>query len=240
MIIKADRSFSKTALVECYDRRYAQPGSIREQDAFYLWTLKKLAPAPGSNLLDVACGEGHLVRFARQRGIQAFGADFSPRAIMLARRLVGSGVVAIADGESLPYPDASFDYLANLGSLEHFLDPAQGILEIRRVLRPGGRAAVLLPNSFYLADIVWHVWRTGYGVSHHQPVERFAAFREWWDFLEAGHLKVQSAFKYNFRFPATGTDWIAYVRRPRRLLYLMSAPFMPFNLSYGFLFICTR
>jgi SAM-dependent methyltransferase len=191
-------------------------------------------------LLDVACGEGHLIRFARQRGVEAFGIDFSLNASLRAQLNVGSPVVALADGEALPFPDGSFDYVMNLGSLEHFLNPLRGVQEVRRLLRHEGQAAFLLPNSYYLADIIWHVWRTGYGVSHRQLLERFATFREWADLLEQGGLRVKKASRYNFCFPRSCDDWRWYLERPQRLLNLLIAPFVPFNLSYSFLYVCTK
>ena len=111
---------------------------------------------------------------------------------------------------------------------------------MRRVLRPEGRAALVLPNSYYLADIFWHVWRTGYSVSHHQPLERFATFGEWSDLIRGGGLEVVKAYKYNFRFPRSAEDWRWYRQHPKKMLYLLIAPFTPFNLSYHFLFICKR
>jgi ubiquinone/menaquinone biosynthesis C-methylase UbiE len=231
---------SRRELIASYDALFGSEASLRDTDAFYRWALGRLSPKPGSRLLDVACGEGHLMKFAHQNGIEAFGIDFSLGATLRARGSMASSVVAVADGEALPFPDESFDYVMNLGSLEHFLHPLRGVEEMRRVLRHEGQAAFLLPNSYYLADIIWHVWRTGYGASHRQLVERFATFREWADLLEQGGLEVRKAKRYNFCFPRSRNDWLWYTRRPQRLLNLLLAPFVPFNLSYSFLYICAK
>jgi SAM-dependent methyltransferase len=223
-----------------YDEMFAGAERLRDSDSFYRWVLDRLNPGPGARLLDIGCGEGILVKVARQRGVQAVGVDLSAVGAGIALHTAGPGTVALSDGERLAFPDQSFDYAANLGSLEHFIHPEAGVREMARVLHPGGRAALVLPNSYYLADIFWHVWRTGYSVSHSQPLERFATCGEWREFLEAGGLNVERTLKYNFRFPRSRADLAWYRRHPRKALNLLLAPLTPFNLSYHFLFICCK
>lgn len=238
--MKVNISFqSKNEIVQRYNEIYKKKGNLRDVDALYRWVLNLLAPSPGQALLDVGCGEGILVRYATERGLVAWGIDISWEAVQLAR--IGSqGRILVSEGESLPFKSESFDYVTNLGSLEHFFDPIQGIYEMKRVLKSSGLAAILLPNSYYIGDIIWHVWRTGYGPRHKQPLERFATFGEWRDLLERGGLQIIRVFKYNFMFPRTPEDWRWYFGRPRKLLYLLLAPFVPFNLSYSFLFLCKK
>jgi len=232
------QALTQEEISAAYNALYAQPGKLRDADALYRWVLDLLAPHPDQTLLDVACGEGVLVRHAEARGIRAVGLDVAWQAARLARQR--SNHILVGAGESLPFSDSSFDFVTNLGSLEHFLDPLQGVHEMRRVLKPGGRVAVLLPNSYYLADIIWHVWRTGYGPNHKQPLERFATYGEWKDLLSQGGLKVERAYKYNFRFPRTMDDWRWYWKHPRKFIYLAAALFIPFHLSYSFLYICQQ
>jgi SAM-dependent methyltransferase len=240
MKVQGNAGISTQELTSSYDELFATSDRLRDSDAFYRWVLDRLDPQPGQRLLDVGCGEGLLVKFARQRGLKAFGIDLSPVGTQIARRTAAEAVIARVDGERLSFPEGSFDLAANVGSLEHFIHPQAGVQEMRRVLRPGGLAALVLPNSYYLADILWHVWRKGYSVSHNQPLERFASYREWWEFLEAGGLEVVRGYKYNFRFPRSASDWGWYRRHPRKFLNLLLAPVTPFNLSYHFLFICRR
>ena len=106
------------------------------------------------------------------------------------------------------------------------------------MLRPGGRAAIVLPNAYYLADIIWHVWRTGRGPSHKQALERFATIGEWRDLLEMMGLAPRCIRPYNFLWPRSRADWRWYARRPRKLLYLLSGLLTPRNLSCQFLYLC--
>jgi hypothetical protein len=98
----------------------------------------------------------------------------------------------------------------------------------------------MLPNAFYAADLVWWVWRKGRSPSHNQPLERFAAFADWAALLERNGLKICRGYKYNFMFPRSRLDWEYYCRFPRKLLYLAVSPFIPFNFSYSFLYLCRK
>ena len=220
-----------------YDVLFAQ-GALREATAFYRWVLRALDAPPGARLLDVACGQGLLLAEAQRHGLMAHGVDFAHEAVEASRRAAPGAAVLLANGERLPYDDASFDCVACLGSLEHYEDPWQGAREIRRVLRPGGRAAIVLPNAYYLADILWHVWRTGRGPSHKQDLERFAIIREWGDLLAMMGLAPRRVRPYNFLWPRSLADWRWYLRRPRKLLYLLSGLVTPRNLSCQFLYLC--
>lgn len=220
-----------------YDQRFAE-GDFHESESFYKWVLKCLDPTPEKALLDVSCGEGHLLKWAsRLYDVRVWGIDISKVALALSLQNVDRVKLSRCDGINLPFPNDTFHYITNLGSLEHYMDILQGIQEMARVLRPDGKVAILLPNSYYLADVIWRVWRTGYGPSHQQPLERFATVGEWSDMLSKGGIEVIHAYAYNFHFPTSCRDWQWYQERPRRFLNLLIAPFVPFNLSYCFLFI---
>ncbi|HEY1830813.1 MAG TPA: ubiquinone/menaquinone biosynthesis methyltransferase [Acidimicrobiales bacterium] len=103
-------------------------------------TVDALALAPGSLVLDLACGTGDLTRLAQKEGYRVVGADLS--AGMLRANKSGASLVE-ADGSRLPFPDGSFDGLVCGYALRNFTDLAEALGETARVLRPGGRLAVL-------------------------------------------------------------------------------------------------
>lgn len=82
------------------------------------------------------------------QGARVFGIDLSPPIARDARTEIGAGVLhaAIADVRRLPFVDASFDAVYSMGTVEHFAETDQALAEIRRVLKPGGRAIVGVPN----------------------------------------------------------------------------------------------
>ncbi|HEX9092242.1 MAG TPA: methyltransferase domain-containing protein, partial [Anaerolineales bacterium] len=228
MRINKEKQLSQNEIALIYDELFKGTGRLRDSDALYNWVLDRLKPTAGSKLLDVACGEGLLVKAARQRDVLGIGVDLSAQGVKLAKHRLGVAVLSIGNGESLPFAEQSFDFVTNIGSLEHFADPPAGIREMVRVLKPGGRVALLLPNSYYLIDLIWQVWRTGYGPSHNQPLEIFATFREWWELIEKYGLVVLKAYKYNFCFPRSKADIHWYQQHPRKVLNLLVSPFVPF------------
>ena len=95
------------------------------------------------SLLDVGCGNGRVARLLAERvgDVRAVDVDASPE------WADGDGVVfQVADGEELPFEDASFDLVHSKDSLHHMNDPARALAEYRRVLRPGGTALIVEAN----------------------------------------------------------------------------------------------
>jgi SAM-dependent methyltransferase len=221
---------------EGYDALYSV-ASLSKIDSFYLWCLDQMQLPAGASLLDVSCGAGELVRLASRRGVRAMGIDFSQVVAQVAHRNVNPSV-AVADGERLPFTDSSFDFVSNIGSLEHFLNPAQGALEMARVLRPGGRAFTLLPNTFGLLTTIWDAYRKGVTAADDQPLQRYGARADWQRLLAASGLPVCRVAGYEQAWPRSAMDWRYYLRHPKNLVRLMVAPLVPLNLSSCFLFTC--
>jgi ubiquinone/menaquinone biosynthesis C-methylase UbiE len=104
--------------------------------------------APGEAVLDVGCGTGSLaIAAARRIGERGVVHGVDPSAELLARarnkaRRAGVEVTfAVAAGEALPLPDASFDVVLSTLVFHHLSHDAlrASVVEIRRVLKPGGR-----------------------------------------------------------------------------------------------------
>jgi SAM-dependent methyltransferase len=222
-----------------YDRIYTGAG-IRQTDSFYAWLVGLMQPARGTRLLDISCGEGSLGRLAASRGIQAVGLDLSEAALRVAAGEDRQQWFVAGDAQRLPFASGRFDYVSNIGSLEHYLDPELGASEMARVLRPGGLACVLLPNIYSLLDNIWYAYRFGRTFEDHQPIQRYAARYDWQGLLERGGLRVVRTVKYQREWPTRWADVGYYLRRPKALVRLLLTPLVPLNLASCFVYLCGR
>lgn len=107
-----------------------------------------LRPQGDERVLDLACGPGTLGLELASRARAVFGFDLAERMVAQARRAArtrrtANSHFAVADGERLPLASSSFDLVACSFSLANFPAPQRVVAEMCRVLRPGGRLAVL-------------------------------------------------------------------------------------------------
>jgi 2-polyprenyl-3-methyl-5-hydroxy-6-metoxy-1,4-benzoquinol methylase len=107
-------------------------------------------PRPGMRLLDVGCGTGHQLRNLNDAGFAVTGVDGSEDMLAHARELNPGAELRQANVDALPFPDASFDVVICLEVLRYLPDPQPCLSEIRRVLRPGGKALVTATPLFNL------------------------------------------------------------------------------------------
>ena len=118
-------------------------------------TLEKQPP----HILDVGCGTGANLELLARYG-EAEGVDVSPEALAFCRER-GLQNVRQGEAEHLPYADASFDLVTGLDVVEHLDDDVAGLQEMRRVLRPNGRALLFVPAFMFL-------WGVQDDISHHR------------------------------------------------------------------------
>ena len=106
------------------------------------------ASARGLKVLEIGCGLGTDGAQFAEAGADYTGVDLTEAAVELARRRFElfdlAGTFKTADAENLSVPDESFDLVYSHGVLHHTPDTGKAIQEIHRVLRPGGRAVVML------------------------------------------------------------------------------------------------
>ena len=110
--------------------------------------LKQHLSKPGVKVLDICCGTGDLtILLEKAVGAPVLGSDFCHPMLTEASRKILKGRLGSplfeADGLSLPLKDASLDVITVAFGFRNFANYRQGIEEMRRVLKPGGVAAVL-------------------------------------------------------------------------------------------------
>jgi len=103
----------------------------------------RLVVRPGDRVLDACCGTGDLALAARDAGADVVGLDFSEPMLERARRKGPELEWVRGDVLALPFEDASFDAATVGFGVRNVEDLDRGIAELARVLRPGGRLAIL-------------------------------------------------------------------------------------------------
>ena len=118
---------------------------------------------PGDRVLDACCGTGDLAVAAQEVGGTVTGLDFSERMLERARRKSGQVEWVQGDALALPFSDGSFD-AATVGFGVRNLDELEGgLVELRRVLRPGGRLAILeITKPSGLLAPFYRLWFDGF------------------------------------------------------------------------------
>jgi SAM-dependent methyltransferase len=139
-------------------RREAQARTRYELEP-YLRPFARFADGRGCDVLEVGVGMGadHL-EWARAQPRTLAGCDLTPRAIELTRaRLALHGLrsrLLVTDARRLPFRDACFDLVYSWGVIHHSPDTPAAVREIRRVLRPGGRARVMIYRRRSLVGVM--------------------------------------------------------------------------------------
>jgi demethylmenaquinone methyltransferase / 2-methoxy-6-polyprenyl-1,4-benzoquinol methylase len=98
---------------------------------------------PGDRVLDVCCGTGDLAIAAAKAGGKVTGLDFSEPMLARAREKNPDIDWVSGDALGLPFPDGSFDAATVGFGVRNLDDLERGLAELRRVLKPGGRVAIL-------------------------------------------------------------------------------------------------
>ncbi|MGE0132767.1 MAG: class I SAM-dependent methyltransferase [Blastocatellales bacterium] len=163
-----------TAQAELFASRYGGIDDDPYRDCFVysrrrlnIW-LDKFLPVSGAGLklLDVGCGTGyHLARY-RERGFDITGIDGSEGMLREARSANPQVKFHQGDVDSLPLPDASFDYALCIEVLRYLPNIAPCVREIARVLKPGGLALVtaappLQANAYWPVNRVAAAFKLG-------------------------------------------------------------------------------
>ncbi|TMF72451.1 MAG: methyltransferase domain-containing protein [Chloroflexi bacterium] len=105
-------------------------------------------PVRSGSVIDVGCGNGAFVAAAAERGYEAWGIDFSSKAIEAGRRhfrLQNLYAMRIEDFTT-QFGDRRFDVVTAFEVLEHMDDASAFVLELSKVLKPGGHLIVSVPN----------------------------------------------------------------------------------------------
>lgn len=160
-------------------------------------TVRDLRLGPGARVLDLACGTGDLCRELHAQDLVPIGADFSLGMLQAARTTVP---LLQGDALRLPVPDGAVDGVTCGFALRNFVSLEAFFSELARVVRPGGRIAVL-----EVAEPEHRLLRWGHGIYFGKVVP-----------FVGGLFSDKSAYRY---LPKS----VAYLPAPAELLHLIEA-----------------
>jgi len=163
---------------------------------------------------------------AEAYNLDTCGIDISSEATKAAKINSPLSEIVCNDAHDLKWADNHFDYITNIGSLEHFHDPDGCLREMKRVLKPAGLVCIMLPNLYYYRHIINKTLKNEDPTSY-QEIERFASLKEWKQFLEKNGFVITRVHKYN-KF-----------NRSKAMVFIRSF-LIPIYLSHHFVFMCRK
>ncbi|MGE8224793.1 MAG: class I SAM-dependent methyltransferase [Stenotrophomonas sp.] len=231
--------------------RYMGVWSQLAGEVFLDW----LDPAPARQWLDVGCGNGAFTTMIIERGAPSavHGVDPSPQQLAYARAQAGlqRAVFEQADAMALPYPEATFDVAVMPLVIFFVPDPACGVAEMARVVRPGGTVAAYawdMPGGGFPYEVLLEEMR---GLGHTVPsppspgASRIEAMRELWndaglEAIETREIDVTRTFNSFDEFwstalgaPSVGSTLATMAAEQRALLKSLVSARLPADSDGG-------
>jgi SAM-dependent methyltransferase len=132
----------------------------KEAGAFITQLIEHLQPAPGSRMLDVACGKGRHSRILAGLGFNVTGIDFSDDSIAYAHQFEKDNLDFFVHDMRLPfwgnYFDYAFNFFTSFGYFKTRREHDDAIRTIAKSLKPGGRFVIDYLNTHYAEDHLLH------------------------------------------------------------------------------------
>lgn len=120
-------------------------------DRMTIETIKAVSPAPGEDILDVACGRAKDALDLARSGARLMGIEASDTMLQRAVEYMGAanrGKVKLARSlaEHLPFVDRAFDKVVCKGAMDHFVDLKAAMAEMARITKPDGHVIIAIAN----------------------------------------------------------------------------------------------
>jgi SAM-dependent methyltransferase len=153
----------ETEIKQYYPKRYYLRLGAAEFTQEYIKIMEKSFQArlrliqrfkKSGRLLEIGCGDGHFLRYLKERGYEVFGLDTSEFAVSLAQENVGKPQIFKGQIFEARYPEGFFDVICLFEVLEHLHNPASVLKEARRTLKNGGILVITVPNFASLERII--------------------------------------------------------------------------------------
>ena len=142
-----------------YEAHYSDEWSLEYRRRFMYGPMFEGLNLSGMNVLDAMCGSGQTTSYLLERGAVVTGLDISNEVVETFRTRWTEAHVVNRSLLDSGFPDNTFDCIVVIGGLHH-IHPyvKQAMLEIHRVLKPGGYLCFFEPHSGSFPDIIRRVW----------------------------------------------------------------------------------
>ena len=193
--------------------------------------LTWLAPPPGAHWLDVGCGTGVFSQMIHDRCAPAAVTGIDPSQAQLDyARTVHPGInYQHGDALALPFAPASFDQAVMALVIFFLPDPAKGVAEMARILRPGGTASTYAWDYLGVGSPTLPIQRTLEARGHNAPAvpnaiaSSIPELRRLWSLAGLGNIETHS-IDIVMRFENFAAYWAMMLRIPRTGPMLASLP----------------
>ena len=140
-------------------------------------------------LLDAGCGTGLFTINALDRGAIVTSVDISPKLVEITKRKNPRSNAIVASLLKLPFDDNTFDFVISSEVIEHTPDPYAATLELIRVLKPGGKICITVPNRtfWYFSVKIANFLK----IRDYQGLENWVHFNEYRRFLTTNKIKIE-------------------------------------------------
>ena len=198
--------------------------------------LHQEVPVSGMNglqVLEIGLGYGTLGQKITEAGANYHGLDIAAGPVdMMNHRLRMMGLEPTAIQASVlqcPFPDATFDVVVSIGCFHHTGDVERSIHQTHRVLKPGGRAYVMVYNRFSYRNWLRWPFATLRSLAATQPQQSSTAQRAAYDTGHSGQAAPETAFLSVKELRTMFSDFSSFraVKRNWGGLGLMGVPLIP-------------
>jgi len=129
------------------------------------FALKLLSGFTFKNCLEVGSASGYLISEIAMKhpGVKFHAIDAYDKAIKFAKKYYPQINFIKAEAEKLPFRKNQFDIVLCYETIEHVRDPQKAILEMKRVLKKGGKLILAMDSGNLSFRIIWFFWEKSYG-----------------------------------------------------------------------------
>ena len=162
------------------------------------------------------------------------GIDISEVAVEKSKKKLPYAHIQVANAEQIPYPDASFDFVTCLGSLERMINLPQVLSEIHRITKPGAKMCFLVRNNF---GYTWSIKKM-LGIINEDGHQGAKSIESWSKIFNDNGYNVKDVFadqypiKKREKFTSLGLKKIKYKE--------LSKPIIPMKYVHEYIFILEK